>query len=223
MQYLQYGSSILASDSLAVGRVPVGARYQGETFIDAWLPFRADYSTVYGKGRGPREYSVTVQRFFSTIAAAKAFALSHEDTLPVQDDLTWADDTAGVAYTMADAVCSARIVQQIGVSIIVEYTFTGGRFESDDVPGSLEETDTLKTYEYALAINDEAKAVVFTTPFATTPKFVRGEITGPASTDAGVAIDAKPINSTRTAEGVTFEFTQKIPATGYSLLVLASL
>lgn len=220
MQYLQYGSSILAADSLALGRVPVNARYQGATLIDAWQPFRADYAIVYGRGRGPREYAVTVQRFFTSDAAAVAFLLTHEDTLNVQDDLTYVDDVAGVAYTMADAVCAARITQRIGVCVFIDYTFTGSRFTSDDVPDAPTETDTVKAINQALTAATVEQAIAYDTAFASAPRGISLQLSAP---DGGAIFGWQIRESSRTAAGFTVDFDAAVPASGYKLTGIAVL
>ncbi len=220
MQYLLYGTALLAADSLVLGRVPAGAALDGETLIDAFTPFGADHAIVYGRGRGERTYSVTVTRLFSTPAAAKLWLLTHEDTLPLQADLTIADNIANWAVVMAGAVVQARIRAQIGAAVTVDYTFTGARFESDDVPEIPTDDSTVKTLVIDLDENDTEKAVVFATAFGAAPKFVRGEIAAP---DSGEAVFAVVRESTRTAAGVTFDFTAAIPGAGYKLLVLAVL
>jgi hypothetical protein len=219
-QYLQYGSSIIASDSLAVGRVPVGARYQGQTLLDAWQAFRADYSIVYGRGRGPREYSVTVQRFFSSEAAALQFFLTHEDTLPLQGDLTYVDSVAASALTMADAVCSVRMGQLVGTCVFCDYNFTGARFESDDVPSAPTDTDTVKAINEVLTASITSKAIAFDVPFAAAPRGIGLTISAP---DAGATVEFQIRESSRTASGFTVDFAAAIPASGYKLTGFALL
>lgn len=219
-QYLQYAGSILGSTSLAVGRVHVGASLDGRTIIDAFLPFQAANSVVYERGAEPRIYTVTIRRFFATEGAALAFLLTHPDTLPRQGDLTIVDDVAAVAITMADAVAAVRMVEHVGTMVLAQYTFTGAKFESDDVPEAPTDTDTVKAQVVDLDADDVAKAVVFASPFASPPRFVRGEISVP---DGGVAFHAVPRESTRLAAGVTFDFTAAVPASGYKLLVFAVL
>lgn len=219
-EYLQFGSSILANDSLAVGRVPFGASLDGQTLVDAFTPFRGDHATVFGRGRGPRVYAVTVQRLFSTTAAALQFMLTHEDVLPVQDDLTYVDDVAGIAYTMADAVAQARILERRGTVVFVAYTFTGSRFESDDVPDAPTDTDTVKAINQSLTAATASQAIAFDVPFASAPRAITLALSAP---DGGTMFGFQIRESTRTAAGFTVDFDALVPASGYKLTGLALL
>lgn len=200
--------------------MPVGARYQGATLVDAFQLFRGDYATIFGRGRGPREYAITVRRLFTTVAAAKAFFLTHEDTLPVQDDLTYVDDVVGVAYVMADAVCQARMVQHLGVLVVIEYTFTGARFVSDDVPGAPTDSDTVKAINQALTIGTVEQAIAFDVAFASAPRGITLQLSAP---DGGAMFGWQIRESTRTAAGFTVDFDQGVPAAGYKLTGIAVL
>ncbi|HEX2860690.1 MAG TPA: hypothetical protein VHN79_03580, partial [Lacunisphaera sp.] len=168
----------------------------------------------FGRGRGVREYGVTVQRFFSSLAAAVQFCLTHEDTLPVQADLTFVDSTAGIALTMANAVGQARIAQRLGVCVVIEYTFTGARFESDDVPDAPEDSESVKAATIALAENDESKVITFDVPFGATPRFVGVTVLAPSG-ELGFA--AWVDDSTLDAAGFTVRLGAAVPAAGYKL------
>jgi hypothetical protein len=218
-----YSNTLLCSSNPAQRLGPVDPALNGQPVIDVWQAFGADYHTVYGRGDGPVEFSFGVHAKFSTEAEVVAFVTTHRETLPVQAELIITDDAETVAFAMANAVRRVAFSAIIGTSVLIQYQFTGSRFQTEDVPAAPTDVETVKTLEIALDPDDEEKEITFTTPFAATPKFIRGEICGPASTDGGVAIEAKPINPTRSAEGCTFEFTQKIPAEGYSLLVFAAL
>lgn len=220
-EYLQFASTVLASDDLSVGRVPFGASLDGRTLIDSFVPIGADYATVYDRGAEPRVYSVQVWRLFSTEAAAVGFALTHVDTVPRQGDLTLVSGSS--AWTMADAVAQTRILERRGTAVLLAYTFTGSRFESDDVPESPDDSNTVKAQVVNLSSGDVSKAVTFDTPFASTPRFLLGEVTGPSSGAGGVGIKAF-LSGDPAADGCTFEFSQAIPATGtYKLRVFAVL
>jgi len=220
VQYLQYGSGILAADSLALGRVPVGARYQGQTLIDAWQPFRADSAVIYGRARGPREYAVTVQRLCSADAEAVGFMLTHEDTLPLQADFTYVDTVAGGAWIMADAVCSARIIGRQGSAVTVEYVFTGARFETEDVPDAPTDTDTVKAINQDLTMGTVSQAIAYDVPFGSSPRGLSPVLSAP---DGGAMFGLQIRESSRTAAGFTVDFDNAVPAAGYKLTGVAVL
>lgn len=127
-----YGAVFICSSDLSLGRVgPSGFVFDGQSLLDVAQLFGALNAIVYNRARGSRELSFSVWRFFSTEADAIAFALTHEDTLALQDDLHIADDAETVSYTMASAAAQARIAQVDGVSVRAEYKFTGAKFTLD--------------------------------------------------------------------------------------------
>jgi hypothetical protein len=65
-----------------------------------------------------------------------------------------------------------------------------------------------------LAQNDTSKAVVFAAAFTAAPA-VTGQVLLPNNTSSGIA--AWPDESTRTSGGVTFLFSDAIPASTYKL------
>lgn len=215
-----FSNTLLGTETLAAGRVLSGLSLNGTPILDVAQLFRGEFATVFGRGDGPESCTFTVRRFFASDAAALAFMATHRATLPVQAALALIDDDAGAAYVMADAVRAVQFPQRIGLCVVVEYTFTGSRFTSESVPGEPTESDTVKAYEIPLDADDESKAVAFDTAFASTPRFVRGEISLP---DGGTGFHAYPRESTRTAAGVTFDFDLKVPGAGYKLLVFAAL
>lgn len=218
---IQSPSYLFCSESLAGGRVGFGLRLNGAPVLDVAQLAGADFATVYGRGRGPFELTVSVWRFFSTEALALAFMLTHPSTVPLENDITVVDDDEAVALTMVGAVTSARPLQRLGVAVLVEYAFTGARFESDDVPDAPTDSDTVKAQVVNLIAGEVSKAVTFDTPFASAPRFVQGQLSIP---DSGSAFGVVVRESTRAAAGVTFDFDAAVPATGtYKLLVFAAL
>lgn len=217
---IQSASYLYASESLAVGRVPFGLRLNGSPVIDAAQLFRAAYATVYGRGLGPVELSFGVWRFFSTEAAALSFALTHPTSLVQTADLTLVDDAATVALTMAGAVIAAQIGQRLGLAVLVQYTVTGARFLSDDVPEAPTDSDTVKAFNQALTAATVEQAIVFDTPFASAPRGLTLQLSAP---DAGTMFGWQIRESTRTASGFTVDFDNPVPAAGYKLTGIAVL
>lgn len=218
---IQSASYLFASESLAVGRVPSGLRLNGAPIVDVAQFFRADFATVYGRGFGPFELTVSVWRFFSTEAAALSFQLTHASTIPQTADLTVVDDAATIALTMAGAVCSARVGPRLGLAVLVEYTFIGARFLSDAVPESPEgDTDTVKAINQALTAATVEQAVAYDLPFAAAPRGISLQLSAP---DAGVMFGWQIRESSRTAAGFTVDFDAAVPAAGYKLTGIAVL
>lgn len=219
---ITYANVLLASHQLALGRVGpfelTGPA--GEPIVDEYNLFRADYATLFARGRRAKQFGFKVTAFFKTEAEVLAFIALHEDTLPTQGDLILFDDSESVALLAEDAIVTVRIERVAGVSVVVTYSFRLAQFTSEDVvpvPGG---EASVKAAELELEVDDESKAVTFEAPFITKPRFVQGVISAP---DGGVAIQAIPRESTRATTGVTFDFTAKIPAAGYVLLVTAIL
>lgn len=129
---INHGSDFICSSDVALGRVgPSGIVLDGQSLVDVAQFIGALEATVFARGRGPRELTFSVWAFFTTEAEALAFFLTHEDDLALAADLTIEDDAETVSYTMEDAASSARAVQLAGVSVRIEYRFTGAKFTAD--------------------------------------------------------------------------------------------
>jgi hypothetical protein len=209
-----YAGTLLHSENLAHGRVGAGAAWNGEPVIDEVQFFRAANATVYGRADGPERFTQRVWRFFSSEAAALTFAATHRSTLPLQGDLTLRDDAGTVALTMAGAVRAVRIEEIDGLAVLVEYTFTGSRFASDDVPEIPDDPPNVKTGIVTLDADDESKAVAFDIAFGAAPKFVGVQIAPPTGEPG---FDAWPVKDTITASGFTAKLGAIVPGTGYEL------
>jgi hypothetical protein len=110
---------------------------------------------------------------------------------------------------------SVRPQAAVGVSLVVDYAFTGGLFTSQQttIPN---ESDLLKRASIALTAGDTSKAVSFSVAFGQPPGSVGCRIAMPSGA-AGYVIDADPDYSTVTAAGFTAVFGAAIPASGYYL------
>jgi hypothetical protein len=129
---INHGTDFICSSDVALGRVgPSGITLDGQSLIDVAQFIGALEATVFARGRGPRELSFTVWAFFTTEAEALAFFLTHEDALALATNLTVEDDAESVSYTMANAASSARAVQLAGLSVRIDYRFTGAKFTLD--------------------------------------------------------------------------------------------
>src|SRR4051812_14701105 len=86
------------------------------------------------------------------------------------------------------------------------YSPGGGR----ELPGSKSVDGAVVT----LAANDVSKAIVTTVAFSSAPAY-QAQVLLPNNASSG--IECWPDESTRTAAGVTFLFSDAIPASGYKL------
>jgi len=211
-----YSTTLLASPSLALGRVGpfelTGP--SGECIVDEFSFMRADFATLYARGRKPKQFSFKVTALFASEAALLYFLATHEDILPKQADLTLIDDDAAVALVMADAVVNVQVSQVRGVACEVTYNFRGSRFTSEDVPEDLEEdTDRMKVGVANLAEGDESKAIVFDNPFASAPRGIVVTLIKPIGGD-GFRVD---LEDDITEAGFTVKLGAAVPASGYKL------
>ena len=209
-------TTICTDESLAIGRNgPLGMSFNGSPIVDVADFFRAALTTVYGRGDGPEEFSFGVWARFSTEAQALNFSMLHRTVIPVQADLTVMDTARTVALVMANAVRRITIAQVVGVAVFVQYTFIGAGFTSEDIPEDLEEdTDRMKVGSEALSADDETKAVLFASPFASTPRSVQPVVSAPSG---GMKITCDLDESLYTAAGFTVRFSYPIPGAGYKL------
>lgn len=223
MQSIYYTSSLLASYDPASGCLgPSGLRVNGQQVVDSAGFLRAAAFTYYGRGQKSTEIIFRVERQFSSARALQAFCLSHLIELPKQGDLQFTVGETGDTseITLEDAVITGfRVLSVRGVSALVEYSFAGGLPTTEDIELP-DEGNLVKAKVIELTAGETSKAVTYDTPFGGgAPRFVQGQISPP---DGGVGFLAFPRDSTRTAEGITFDFTQAVPGSGtYKLLVNA--
>lgn len=219
---LLYSNTLLCSSAAALGRVgPVGLTINRRQVNDVVAYIRASSVTVFPRGGRSTELGFLVAGDFPTLEAAQQHAALHFGELPEQADLVCTDEDDNALWSLPDACIAGLRTRQVGVSIFLEYAFTGGAFESEEVTlppaGDL---DIVKAKVVTLAAADVEKAVTYDAPFASAPRFVQATVSAP---EGGGAIFAIPRESTRTAEGITFDLTAAVPATGYKLLVHAVL
>jgi hypothetical protein len=215
-----FAGTLIHSENLAHGRVGAGASWNGEPITDEVQFFRAANATIYGRGDGPERYTRRVWRFFSSEAAVLTFAGTHRSTLPLQGDLTLRDDAGTVAITMHNAVRGVRIEQIAGLAVLVEYTFTGSRFQSDDVPEIPDDPPNVKTGVIDLEIGDGSKVVTFAVSFGAAPNYCDAVVSVPTG-EAGIR--AWPIQGTITASGFTAKLSAAVTVEGCKLRYIAAL
>jgi hypothetical protein len=208
-----YSSTLLASPNLATGRVgPSGISLNGETIFDDAAFFRADFATLFGRGRGPRTFEFTVLAIFSSESDAITFAATHEDGLPVQADLVLTDDADTLSLRMADAISQASIGRIIGVSVEVHYRFTGARFIQEspaDIPDPT--TDSMKVGQQNISAADESAVVTFPAAFGAAPTYVNLIVEEPVAAAPVSVVGLENV----TAAGFTAKFSAAVPGSGY--------
>lgn len=217
---LYFSNTLLCSSSLAGGRVgPSGLQVNGRQANDPYVLALAETGSL-SPGERFRELAFRVATEFGTLEAAEIFAALHFEQLPKQAALTRTTDADAPLWQLPDAVLDSVSALQVGQSIFLEYRFTGGAFESEDI--SLpDESDLVKPKVITLSAGEVSKAVTYDSPFATPPRFVQAQLSVP---DGGRVFGVVVRESTRSAEGVTFDFDAAVPAAGtYKLLVLAIL
>lgn len=215
-----HSTTVIASDNLAVGRVPSGLVWNGAPIIDTFSFFRDALATVYGRGDGAQSLSFVVWAFFTTEAECVTFCCTHRDALPLQADLLLTDEAATYALRMAGAVRSVQIGVRIGLAVPVQYSFTGRQFLSEDVPETDPEDIDLTKYGTATpAADDESIAIVFGTPFGATPRFFDLKLIPPGGSPPIIIAGYADVS----AAGFTALLAAALPAGGYSAVWKAEL
>lgn len=217
-----YSTTLLASPQLALGRVgpfELGGP-NGEAIVDEFNFFRADFATLYARGRKARQFTFKVTALFNSEAGALYFLATHEDVLPQQADLILVDEDDTRQLVMEDAVVSVQFGRVRGASVEVTYLFRGARFTSEDVIEDLEEdTDRMKVGTQPITIEDESAAVVFANPFASTPRSVGAIIEAPTGEPAVAVVGVRDVS----LAGFTVVFAAAVPAADYVLRWKATL
>jgi len=219
---ITYSSTTLASSNLALGRVgPSGLTFTGTPLVDVAQFFRAANATVYGRGDGPEEcaFSVLVGPFASE-ADALNFAALHRSSLPLTGTLTIVDDLGVTAVQLANAVREVRVGQIIGVSVRLDYKFTGSVFTSTSVPVYPTDTDLVKAINQALTSGTTSQAIAYDVAFSSSPRGITLQLSAP---DGGLMFGWQIRESSRTPAGFTVDFDAAVPATGYKLTGIALL
>lgn len=200
---------------LATGRLEgtSGSSWNGAQINDEVAFFRAAAASFFARGGRSTTFAFRVAKTFESEAALLFWAATHFSTLPTQADLILTDDDETVAVMLADAVIDQpRIANVIGVSLLIEYTFRGGLFESEDVPEDsvVPSANTVKTGTVTLAAAAESGSVAFAVGFGTIPK-VTVQLCPPTG---GQTFNAYPIWDTITADGFDYELDAPVPASG---------
>lgn len=178
--------------------------------------FRSAANSFFPRGNLSSEFAFKVHRQFGDIKSADVFVATHANSLAGQGNIVWlvGDPVPGTQQlNLQNATFDGAVFTPQGVDVVVEYKFSGGAWDTEDIaiPDS---SDIVKHFSYSLTIGQTSQAVVFGTPFGTSPTAVTAHIASPSG---GYGITCWPDWSTLTASGVTFQFGASIPATGYTL------
>lgn len=222
---ITFSNTTLASPDVSQGLALLGLSVNGRQSVDEAQLFRAIAATFFPRGNKRTDVRIRVARKFHSLRSTEAFILTHLNELtgqaPLQITVGETGDTS--ILTLDDAVFEGlSIIDQRGTTLVVEYTFLGGLFTTEDVELP-EEDDLIKRDKVALAVNDESKAVAYATPFGSVPKTVKCWVVPPSASASDKFIDAKPLYDTITAEGFTAAIAYPIPAEGYWLFYEAIL
>lgn len=206
-----FSTTVISSDNLAVGRAGFGSQWNGQPVVDVVQFFRAANAVVYGRADGPETFSLSVWAFFGSEADALTFCTGHRAALPLQADLVLIDHEETVALRLANAVRTVVINQRIGLAVLVQYSFTGARFLTEDVPDAPEDIDLVKYGTATPAAAAESIAIVFGTPFGSEPRFFVLTLEPAAGQPAIAVLGYGSI----TAAGFTAILAAALPTTGY--------
>ncbi len=129
---ITYDGVLLASPDPALGRIgPSGIQLNGQQVVDEVALFRAVEGSFYGRKGQTTELKFRVTAQFASLRLAQEFVFTHQGDLSENGDLAIKCGPTGdtSTATLADAAyASVSIVQVIGLSVVVEYTFRGGLF-----------------------------------------------------------------------------------------------
>lgn len=213
---IQYGTLVLATTGDLLK--PAGAiRVNGEQVVDIAALFRASAASVHGRGNRTNTISFAGSRLFTSLREAERFVLLHEQDLADSATLylTCGRGADTEVVSLPGAVFAGWQLVPRGLSILVEYTFRGGRFSSDAVTIPDEESIVKRGTE-DLGSGADSGAVTFATAFAATPVVV-ATVRAPNSTGAAIAAVVHSESTT----GFSFFLTGVTPDANHKLNWLA--
>lgn len=110
--------------NLAAGGVEgvSGLRINGRQVNQEAQLLRTQAPVLFARGNRSLVIEFSVSRIFDTLADAETFIHSHFAALPQQEDLVFTLSGGGTK-TYADAVLDACTPAQLGLSVIVTYSF----------------------------------------------------------------------------------------------------
>ncbi len=216
-------TTLLADPSLALGRVgPSRLSLNGQQIIDEAEFFRAAMPTYFTRGSAGVVLQFSVQRFFSTIKKAEAFALLHFGAIPLSGLVTCICGESGDQQTiyLRNAVVESVPVSHSGTVVTVQYTIKGGAFEGDippeEIPGDPDTGEsfiTMRRGKVAIAANATSVVVTFSSPLSSVP-VVLPHVSRPAGgAEIGCTLDEDSV----TVNGFTVQLDGPTPDNTYKL------
>lgn len=221
MSSLIYSNTWLCSAALALGRVgPSGLAINGSQVNDVVTYLKATSVTVFPRGGRANSLSFLVQAAFATLSAADQYAALHFGQLPQQGDLICTDEADNPLWSLPDACIVAVRARLVGVTIYLEYSFTGGAFESEDIILPDGDSDLVKAQRIALTNGDVEKVFAWDAAFAAAPRGLHPTLIIPTGGAAfGIVVDKDTI----TAAGGLLKFDAAVPGDGYEISLLGVL
>ena len=208
---VQYGTTWLASGGMEGARDFKIDGFQVNEVADI---FRASNAVQFPRYTRSANVTFSVTKLFNSESDLLAFLSTCLAGLASSAVLSIFDETGVSAAYMAGALVeSVRPQAAVGVSLVVDYAFTGGLFTSQQVTVP-NESDLVKRDSLALTAGDTSKAVTFTVAFGQPPGAVTVSIAQPAG---GYVICSTVDKSTVSAAGFTADCGAAIPAAGYYL------
>ncbi len=216
-----YSNTTLCSHSLAVGRIgPSAFTVNGRQVNDVVAFVRAAAVTVFPRGARSHEVTFRVHGLFSTIAAAQQYAALHFGQLPQQGDLIEADDAGNPLWSLPDACIAGLRGGRDGLGVYLEYAFTGGAFESEDITLPDGDSDLVKAKRIALNAGEVEKAFAWDAPFANAPRGIFPTLISPTGGGVfGIIVDKDSL----TAGGGLLKFDAEVPGAGYEISLVGVL
>lgn len=219
-------STLLADGTLLAPHS--GLAVNGQQLVDDAQFFRAANATYFARGNAGVLLQFGVNRLFSSVRRAEAFALTHFDGLPKSGLVACECGEEGDTETayLRDAVLeSAAITGYRGCSVQVQYTIRGSRFESDvpeeEIPGEPDDAEgefiVLRRGKVNIANGAKTVDVVFSAPLSVVP-IVSPTVSRPAGGDA---IWATVDEDSVTVNGFTASLSGAAPDGNYKLHYIA--
>lgn len=196
-------------------------RVNGRQIVDDAAFFRAATQTYFPRGNLQLEFSFETNWIFNTTALSEAFVMQHLSQLPMtnQDNgvlqVTCGEETTpSTIYSSSAVLASAEIVEYIGLSVKVRYTLLCQPFTSSvpaNIPAYPNPNELVLVYRRGsilIPALSTTLAILFSSPFNTTPGSVLVGVSGPTGSSV---FDAWAEQDTINVNGFTAVFNVAAP------------
>lgn len=106
---------------------PSGLTIVGSVEMQPGKYIRATSAEYFNRGNQTNQVSFSISRAHSSVAAAEAWMLMHTVTVPRAGTVTF--NLGSTSYRLLNAVLNIPKIEQVGVSVMVDYAITGGLME----------------------------------------------------------------------------------------------